>query len=86
MEKLTEPPAETESQNWQDLLHAKTRAKHARAYDAWTDQEDEQLVHEYHQGLSIAELMRVHGRTRGAIRSRLKKLKFISYPGIQKHE
>ena len=43
------------------------------AYAPWTSEEVEKLKEEYAAGVSIDELSRIHGRTKGAIRTRLKK-------------
>lgn len=43
------------------------------AYEPWTEKETEKLRIEYESGIPIAKIARNHGRTRGAIRSRLKK-------------
>jgi ATP-dependent DNA helicase RecQ len=40
---------------------------------SWTEKEDRQLENEYHAGMSISEMARVHDRTKGGIRSRLRK-------------
>jgi hypothetical protein len=40
----------------------------------WSDQEDEDLTIRFEDGVSIAEISRIHRRTIGAIRSRLVKL------------
>ncbi len=47
------------------------------AYEKWTDTEIEQLKSEFMSGVSIEELTEIHGRTQGAIRSRLKKENLI---------
>ena len=47
------------------------------AYQPWTKEEDEQLKREQEEGKTVAELSEIHKRTRGAIRSRLKKLELI---------
>jgi hypothetical protein len=44
---------------------------------AWQDKESELLVEQFDKGIKIAELVIIHQRTKGAIRSRLKKLKKI---------
>jgi ATP-dependent DNA helicase RecQ len=43
------------------------------AGSSWTDKEDKQLDDEYHAGMEIAEIAKLHSRTSGAIRARLKK-------------
>ena len=44
---------------------------------SWSDNEDKQLDEEYNSGMEISNIAKVHSRTRGAIRSRLKKHGFI---------
>lgn len=50
------------------------RKKHARAYEAWSKQEDEKLIQRYKDGLNINQLATEFQRQTGGIRSRLKKL------------
>ena len=40
---------------------------------AWTEEEDERLINEFHSGMSMSEMSAAHKRTRGAIRARLVK-------------
>ena len=40
---------------------------------SWTEEEDRQLEKEYHAGMSIPEMAKMHDRTKGGIRSRLRK-------------
>ncbi len=47
------------------------------AYQSWTKEEDMQLIRERKEGKTTRELSEIHKRTRGAIRSRLKKLDLI---------
>lgn len=47
------------------------------AYQAWTKEEDRQLIREHEDGKTIKEMSEIHKRTPGAIRSRLKKLELI---------
>ena len=49
-------------------------AGNIEAYQAWTKEEDRQLIREYESGKTTNELSEIHKRTRNAIRSRLKKL------------
>lgn len=52
--------------------------EHAGAYMSWTDEEDKRLTNEFKSGqFSTRNLSEIHGRTTGAIRARLKKLKLI---------
>jgi hypothetical protein len=54
------------------------RARPARAGAAWTDDEDERLGAAFDEGRGVAELARVFGRSRAAIRLRLVKLGRLS--------
>ena len=55
---------------------AEKREEHAGAYMPWTDEEDKKLTNEFTSGqFSTRDLSEIHGRTIGAIRARLKKLK-----------
>lgn len=57
---------------------AEKREKHAGAYMPWTEEEDRRLTKEFESGeFSTRDLSEIHGRTTGAIRARLKKLKLI---------
>lgn len=47
------------------------------AYEKWTDEEVRQLIREYNNGMEIKAIAEIHGRTAGAIRSRLKKEQII---------
>jgi len=55
----------------------KIRNKHSRAYDSWTASDDEHLKNELMTGKKISELSMLFGRTPGAIRSRIKKLRLF---------
>lgn len=50
---------------------------HANAYAPWTKEDDERLTALYEEGKTVKELMEIFQRNRGAIRSRLKKLKCL---------
>ena len=41
-------------------------------YNRWTEEEDQQLEKEYRTNMSIKQISEIHGRTMGAIKSRLK--------------
>jgi len=47
------------------------------SYKPWTEKEDKELRKRFNDGIAIAEIAFHSGRTRGAIRSRLKKLGLI---------
>lgn len=47
------------------------------AWERWTTQEDERLIEEFNQGLTIKQIAEMHNRKTGGIRSRLKKHNLI---------
>lgn len=47
------------------------------AYQPWTEKEDLQLAEEYNRRMTIQQMSKAHQRTKGAIRSRLKKLEIM---------
>jgi hypothetical protein len=53
------------------------RKKFKKAYENWTKKEEALLVIRFKEGISIPELSKLHQRSRGAIRSRLKKVGLI---------
>ncbi len=53
------------------------KAQHQRAYAAWSNEEDEELILKWREMPDIQEMMAHFGRNRGAIRSRLKKLNLV---------
>jgi len=60
-----------------ELLESKEKRNNrlpSSAGKAWTTSEDEDLVKEFDIGRTIKELSEKHGRTQGAIQSRLSKL------------
>ena len=58
-------------QAYKDQVVAKGNVQ---AYAPWTKEEDQRLLQEEEAGKTIRELCEIHQRTKGAIRSRLKKL------------
>lgn len=50
------------------------RPLEGRAYQPWSDEEDERLRREFDAGVTIEQMAKVHERNSGAISSRLKKL------------
>lgn len=44
----------------------------------WTESEESQLAEEFNAGKCITEIARIHKRTNGAIRSRLKKMGILT--------
>ena len=52
--------------------------KQRKKAQSWSEEEDRKLTNEYESGqFSTRDLSEIHGRTTGAIRARLKKLKLI---------
>jgi len=47
---------------------------HTNAGKPWDVAEDEQLCRSFDEGIAVKELSKLHGRTHGAIQSRLEKL------------
>jgi len=52
----------------------KAMKNNASAYAGWTVEEERQLIDEVAKGMSVKEIAAIHQRTRGAIRSRIKKI------------
>jgi hypothetical protein len=50
------------------------RKTHKQAYEPWTAETDEKLILLFRQGKTVKELSEIFGRTKGGIRSRIKKL------------
>jgi len=50
------------------------RKSHKQAYEPWTAESDKKLVRLFRQGKTVSELSEIFGRTKGAIRARIKKL------------
>lgn len=62
------------------LKNYKTKVKKdlpANAGQSWSNEDDQMLINDYEIGMTIVELSKKYQRTRGAITSRLKKLKLI---------
>lgn len=51
------------------------RQLYAKAYAPWTEEDDDLLSQYYKEGKSVEELMAIFARNRGAIRSRIRKLR-----------
>ena len=67
-----------DSKKESDLSYmARQKQLHSNAYTPWTTDEDERLQTYISNGVSIKEIALRMGRSRGAIRSRMKKLGFI---------
>lgn len=61
-----------------DSLREMVAAKTSTAPRAWSAEEEKQLASEFSSGMAIVEIARIHKRTNGAIRSRLKKMGIVS--------
>lgn len=62
-----------QQEDHKDAVQQKDKKVPGSAGAAWSDEEDELLVREYHGGMKISEIAKSHQRTSGAIRARLKK-------------
>ena len=56
------------------VCQTRGKIKPQMAGSSWSPLEDQELREEYHKGLSIATLAKIHQRTQGAISSRLLRL------------
>ena len=63
---------------------ADIRTKHARAYERWTDTDDDHLRRYIGDGLSVAQIAHRLERQRSAIRSRITKLNLVEH--LSPHE
>ena len=66
--------AAVEALKHQGTRDARQADQPAKAGNPWNAGEDELLVARFEKGLSFADLAKEHGRTSGAIKSRLTKL------------
>lgn len=55
----------------------KIRESHKGAYAPWTDEQDQDLTSMFCEGVNIKDISAHFGRTKGAIRSRIKKLELV---------
>lgn len=53
------------------------KSKFPNAWSNWSNDEDQKLIREFNSGMKVRELCESHGRTRGGIVSRLRKLELI---------
>jgi superfamily I DNA/RNA helicase len=67
--KVKESPS-----NGKAYTYEKIRKKHKAAYKRWTGELDDELAEMYCDGVNVRDLAKHFGRTKGAIRSRIKKL------------
>jgi hypothetical protein len=66
--KLNKSPS-----NGKAYTYEKIRKKHKAAYKRWTDKLDDELTVMYSDGVNVPDLAKHFGRTKGAIRARIKK-------------
>jgi hypothetical protein len=62
--------AEKDISNYQQVI----KNVHNQAYEPWSKEADEKLTVLFSQGKTVNELSEIFGRTKGAIRSRIKRL------------
>jgi len=53
---------------------SQVREKHADAYKPWTTEQDDELTMMFCEGVNVRDMAKHFGRTKGAIKSRIKKL------------
>jgi hypothetical protein len=69
------PPTTTAFANRMEEI----KSRFPRAWSKWSFEEDQKLIKEFKSGLKIKDLCDSHGRARGGIISRLRKLDLISH-------
>jgi superfamily I DNA/RNA helicase len=62
------------SSNGKAYTYEKARKKHKSAYKPWTKELEDELTAKYREGAAVRDLAKHFGRTKGAIRARIKKL------------
>ncbi len=62
--------AEEDASNYQNAI----KKVHSQAYEPWSKEADAKLTALFRQGKTVKELSEIFGRTKGAIRSRIKRL------------
>lgn len=70
--KVVPPTANSFSDRMEEI-----KAKYPNAWSKWSIEEDQQLIREFKSGFSIKECQIIHGRARGGIVSRLRKLELV---------
>ena len=68
------PPTTTAFANRMEEI----KSRFPRAWSKWSYEEDQKLIREFNSGMKISELCASHGRARGGVISRLRKLELIS--------
>lgn len=68
------PPSTTSYAERMDEI----RKRYPNAWSKWSYEEDQQLIREFREGMKIKDCVIKHGRARGGIVSRLRKLELIS--------
>lgn len=72
------PPTTTAFANRMEEI----KSRFPRAWSKWSYEEDQKLMKEFKSGMKIRDLCESHGRARGGIISRLRRLELISYEEI----
>lgn len=71
---LTQKPEKTESETEKTYSVDELRNKHKDAYKPWTPELDDELTIMFCEGMSVKDMAKHFGRSRGAIKSRIKTL------------
>jgi len=67
------PPTSTAFANRMEEI----KSRFPRAWSKWSYEEDQRLIAEFNSGIKVKDLCESHGRARGGILSRLRKLELI---------
>ncbi len=67
------PPTTTAFANRMEEI----KSRYPRAWSKWSYEEDQKLIREFQSGMKVRECCETHGRARGGIISRLRKLELI---------
>lgn len=79
--QTTKQKDKNEAENGKAYSYEELREKHKDAYKPWTDELDQELTAMYCEGINVRDLSKHFGRTKGAIRSRIKKLELAELYG-----
>lgn len=69
LQKITGEPISEKAYSFDEV-----RTRHKDAYKPWTQELDDELTVMYCEGINVKDIAKHFGRTKGAIRSRIKKL------------
>lgn len=74
-ENISKSKINMPDETYQALSHMeKSKLKHPRAYQSWTDDEEKQMLSLLQSGKSVSYIAKILQRQPGAIRSRIRKI------------